>query len=342
MAFTKYPTPIIRTETEANFTAEDPVLEEGEISFCSDTLLIKVGDGSTAWTGLLAVGEAPLATVIGVPKACLSYINPSLTYTPKSYKMDASIDNGIDISDDATYLLTDNPMSFSFFIKAKDVTSLQVLVSRGSFSGNVGWYCQINNGYLEILHGNTMWVRAEMKGFLDRMVHVVLMHSGGLWRVYKNTIEVSYDLQESDDPLTCVKHLMFGMYDDYTNPFDGHISDIKIFSKELSQAEIDALYLGDESVATANLIGWWRCNEGSGTDVIDSSVSDIDGTILGDVDNLHSGISPYTKVTVPGTMPKYIACLGGKVTNPLSGYIGQEIPDYGIDQEIIWYWKILV
>ena len=42
----------LRRDTAANWTLEDPVLAEGEPGFETDTRLLKVGDGATAWTAL--------------------------------------------------------------------------------------------------------------------------------------------------------------------------------------------------------------------------------------------------------------------------------------------------
>ncbi len=42
----------IRRDTAANWTSANPTLAQGEIGFEIDTLKLKVGDGSTAWTSL--------------------------------------------------------------------------------------------------------------------------------------------------------------------------------------------------------------------------------------------------------------------------------------------------
>ena len=42
----------LRRDTAANWTLEDPILAEGEPGVETDTRLLKVGDGATAWTAL--------------------------------------------------------------------------------------------------------------------------------------------------------------------------------------------------------------------------------------------------------------------------------------------------
>lgn len=47
--------PRIRVDTAANWTASDPILALGELSYTSDTHLLKVGDGASHWSTLPSV-----------------------------------------------------------------------------------------------------------------------------------------------------------------------------------------------------------------------------------------------------------------------------------------------
>ena len=42
----------MKQDLAANWTTSNPVLHDGQMGFETDTRKIKVGDGSTAWTGL--------------------------------------------------------------------------------------------------------------------------------------------------------------------------------------------------------------------------------------------------------------------------------------------------
>jgi hypothetical protein len=46
----------VRRDTAANWTSTNPTLAAGEIGLETDTLKIKVGNGSTAWTSLSYAG----------------------------------------------------------------------------------------------------------------------------------------------------------------------------------------------------------------------------------------------------------------------------------------------
>ena len=50
-----------RRDTAANWTANNPVLEAGQIGYETDTLRFKFGNGSTAWNSL-AYGVGALAS----------------------------------------------------------------------------------------------------------------------------------------------------------------------------------------------------------------------------------------------------------------------------------------
>ena len=49
----------IRRDTAANWTSVDPVLAEGELGIEVDTSYFKIGDGTTAWSGLGYVATGP-------------------------------------------------------------------------------------------------------------------------------------------------------------------------------------------------------------------------------------------------------------------------------------------
>jgi hypothetical protein len=54
--YTPYKNIRFRRDTAANFTSKDPILQEGEPGFETDTGLVKIGDGVTAWTSLDYIG----------------------------------------------------------------------------------------------------------------------------------------------------------------------------------------------------------------------------------------------------------------------------------------------
>lgn len=53
----------LRRDTAADWTSNNPTLAAGEVGWESDTGLLKIGDGSTAWTSLDYSTEIPVNTV---------------------------------------------------------------------------------------------------------------------------------------------------------------------------------------------------------------------------------------------------------------------------------------
>jgi len=54
----------VRRDTAANWTSGNPTLAAGEIGLETDTLKVKFGNGSTAWTSLDYVGAGEAETAI--------------------------------------------------------------------------------------------------------------------------------------------------------------------------------------------------------------------------------------------------------------------------------------
>ncbi len=73
-----------------------------------------------------------------------------------------------------------------------------------------------------------------------------------------------------------------------SNIFDGEINNAAIFNKELSSSNMAAIYNSGAPIdlssdsgnynASANLIAWWRFNEGTGTSYADSSTNSFTGS----------------------------------------------------------------
>jgi hypothetical protein len=68
---------VVRRDTAANWTSNNPTLKQGEVGYETDTEFHKIGDGSTAWTSLIYYhgppwlqgidGGSPSSTFPGAP-----------------------------------------------------------------------------------------------------------------------------------------------------------------------------------------------------------------------------------------------------------------------------------
>lgn len=63
----------IRRGTAASWTSANPVLSAGELGLETDTLLMKAGNGSTAWTSLSYINQYALPVLIANSQTGTSY-----------------------------------------------------------------------------------------------------------------------------------------------------------------------------------------------------------------------------------------------------------------------------
>jgi len=107
----------LRRDTAANWTSADPTLESGEFGYETDTGLLKIGDGSTAWTSLgywptialvLDVGDETTALTVGAAKKTfrmpfamtVTEVRASVTTAP------TDADLTVDINESASSILS--------------------------------------------------------------------------------------------------------------------------------------------------------------------------------------------------------------------------------------------
>jgi len=83
----------LRRDTAANWTSNDPTLAEGELGVETDTLKMKVGDGSTAWTALAYLSslytDEEAQDAVGGMIANTNSVN--LTYTDETPELIADV-----------------------------------------------------------------------------------------------------------------------------------------------------------------------------------------------------------------------------------------------------------
>ena len=76
-------------------------------------------------------------------------------------------------------------------------------------------------------------------------------------------------------------NLTFGSYIDGTDDFNGHMTEVSIWSKALTTAQIHDYMNKSLGGNETGLSGYWKLDEGSGTSVQDSSSNNHGGTITG-------------------------------------------------------------
>ena len=78
-----------------------------------------------------------------------------------------------------------------------------------------------------------------------------------------------------------VNDLLIGDVDDSDRAFDGGIDDVSLWNRERSLTEIAETYQFELAGTEDGLVGYWKMNEGTGTNVADATANGNDGTLTG-------------------------------------------------------------
>jgi len=115
----------IRRDTEANWTSANPTLAQGEMGIETDTLKIKIGDGTTVWTSLAYYTTAGGVSLLLDQDPAQTFTNGTVTGTGllkvTSGEVGLDTTNYFDIATDDTDDITEGANKF---VTATDITNL--------------------------------------------------------------------------------------------------------------------------------------------------------------------------------------------------------------------------
>jgi hypothetical protein len=132
----------------------------------------------------------------------------------------------------------------------------------------------------------------------DVWTHLAVVKSGTSCTFYVNGVP-SAGVGSLTNPVTATAPMRFSAQS--ASAFEGMVSDVRYYNTAFSGATITAIYtLGDiGGIGTANLTGWWRLEEGTGTTAADSSGFGNTGTLNGTTAN-PTWVSGEDEVTFGG------------------------------------------
>jgi len=117
----------IRRDTEANWTSANPTLAQGEMGIETDTLKIKIGDGTTVWTSLAYYTTAGGVSLLLDQDPAQTFTNGTVTGTGllkvTSGEVGLDTTNYFDIATDDTDDITEGANKF---VTATDITNLGI------------------------------------------------------------------------------------------------------------------------------------------------------------------------------------------------------------------------
>lgn len=137
---------------------------------------------------------------------------------------------------------------------------------------------------------------------VNTWTHAAWVNNNGVWTVYINGQPVDSDFQSGQ---TSIYQNSAG--ESYIGgDYDGHIADMNLWSKPLSQTEVQNMMYGQPDPDADGLVGFWPLNEGVGTAVTDYSSYKRMGTVTNSVWAKIPMGSPQTPAVVQSVLDQVV------------------------------------
>ena len=328
------------TDTAANWASLNPVLADGEIGYATDTHLIKIGDGVTAWNLLKGVNEVLLGTAIALPRVMCypEALNFIANYEVESV-FDATWARGSKVG-----TAVNSPMVIYGFLTLENGVPLAQYVDYDA-EGNVDSAIQtgcIRFDFFPPSVPGSVYYDTKVFGILDSD------------ESQKNRLELVFYNNSNEYGITLVVHDKdgveaiyqdFGTWTEYEPgiPYEFELNwDLTTGASRLF---INGVQFGDTITGTCERdanVHIFRM--GCGYDPSSfSSAHKVDNVKVFDEVQHTSDYTPGAgdPVNLPEIFSGYIICAGGVVDNTNSPYHGFPVVDKSGDQDFVWAWKII-
>lgn len=131
----------------------------------------------------------------------------------------------------------------------------------------------------------------------DTWYHLTATYDGENLKAFKDSVLITTNSAPSGKPDAESASLKFGRHSAFTDYFRGTIDDVRIYSCALNEADVAALYSGEDLPVEVvkvtlkapekpqekrrKLVAWWKLDETEGSNVADSSGNNLAGTVVG-------------------------------------------------------------
>lgn len=238
------------------------------------------------------------------------------------------------------------PITISVWVKTSTISGVKGLINKyaaGSFNGYLMFFSNTDLCSWYLLAPGTPITGVydaatcplKVSGINDgTWHHVVFVVDAAGGRVYDNAaLKNSYPWLGTPGPVTGVTDLIFDYYSSATQFLAAALDEIRIYNVALTPAQISALYTSTTLATTdlglsANLVGYWKMDEGSGTSAADSSGNGRTGTLAGGmtwttgIPSTGVGLRWEGKMAGSNAAPVQLCPTVGEVTNVLDTAAG--------------------
>jgi len=190
--------------------------------------------------------------------------------------------NRVDIGDIAALALTSGSFSVAYWIKPTKNTGSPQFVFAKDNVGQRGYGFGVNGTISPYFERNGVGITAAPFVMqLGNYYHVVTTFDGTNIRYYVNGTQSGGTVATTNPPAnTASVNIGRRPYTASEQNFNGNIDEVRVFSTQLTQAQINDLYY-NRIVPRTSLVGEWLFNEGSGSTATDTSGQGNNGTITG-------------------------------------------------------------
>ncbi|MBF0197768.1 MAG: LamG domain-containing protein [Planctomycetes bacterium] len=195
--------------------------------------------------------------------------------------------NYVTIPSSTSLEITDK-VSFSFWVRRTSSAGTGMTLSKKSvWNAAEGWEVETTDTTIRVLGGGGDFATSNAVTWTNTWQHVVATVDQTIATTYLNNADVSgADSSVSSINTSSAQALFFGRRSGVDeNNLNGEIDDVRIFNKVLSTSEVSSLYQMSDSVASSNLMGWWKFDSiGSGNIISNNSGQSNNGTLVPDQD----------------------------------------------------------
>ena len=129
-----------------------------------------------------------------------------------------------------------------------------------------------------------MYTFIDPNQWTNQWIHLVATYNGISKKIYKNGVEIFSNTISNGSIVSSNNFFNIGRFGSTTSGseyFDGLVDETRIWSKALTQQEIQDYMNCPPTGTESGLVGYWNFEEGSGTTALDQTSNSNDGIIYG-------------------------------------------------------------
>jgi hypothetical protein len=283
-----------RRGTAAQWTSTNPTLSAGEFGFETDTLKLKIGNGSTAWTSLAYTGLTPTEISSAVSAAVAGVIDLAPGTLDTLNELAAAInDDPSFFSTISTALGTKQATvtGAATTITSSDLTVSRALVSNASGKVAVSTVTDTELGYVS---GVTSAIQTQLGNKQDKVTDVSDTEIGYLNGV-TSAIQTQIDAKASDTALSTLNDYVAAEIISVQDDLDAHNNDTSVHGVGTVVGTTDAQTLTNKTMGDDLLMGG---NQISG---LGTPTQETHATTKGYVDSIAQGLHVHPSAVAATT-----------------------------------------